>query len=429
MLNLNTLNLYMHEIATQTEHIDDLSKPPTTNGAREPTPVVDMSLTPAHVSALSSCLTAIDGIFEVFFTMDVESIRCLPVFNFVRVAYAVVVLIKIWHTASNPKSDLGTVIDKNNMNVDRDLARLIQVFEATAAEEKSRPAGKFLAVLLHVRGWLQRQGLQGTAQQPKDQQTNGLPGCTGNLPNPNPGPPNQAQQQSQPQQGGYSNTASTPLQLLAGIAATANDVAAGQQQQQPPRDGNRMYNWANNTTMNQPQPAQGFYDNNTATPSTSNTVGLTPGSDDAAGPSNMNPDPVDMASGMYFLDGSVWMSNLDYGSLGMFGDGAISQATGLMGLADGVTGLGLGYGMPPYGQGQQPRSQPQPQNGVSYAQGQGLPQPPPNGYGQGLPEPQPQPPQNGYTPLAGMDTDGTGVGAGRVVGNARGDARNGGYTN
>jgi hypothetical protein len=391
MLNLNTLNLYMHEIATQTEHIEDLSKPPTTNGARESTPVVDMSLTPAHVSALSSCLTAIDGIFEVFFTMDVESIRCLPVFNFVRVAYAVVVLIKIWHTASNPKSDLGTVIDKNNMKVDRDLARLIQIFEATAADEKSRPAAKFLAVLLHVRGWLQRQGLQVPAQPPKDQQTNA--GSMRNPPNPNPAPPNQAQQQSQPQQGDYSNTASTPLQLLAGIAATANDVAAGQQQQQQPRDGNGIYNWANNTTLNQPQPAQGYYDNtNTATPSTSNTVGLTPASDNTAGPSNMNPDLVDMASGMYFLDGSMWMSNLDPGSLGMFGDGAISQATGLMGLADGVTGLGLGYGIPPYGQ---PRAQPQPQNG----------------YGQGLSEPQPQPTQNGYTPLAGMDTD------------ARGDAR------
>jgi hypothetical protein len=106
-------NLYMHEVAMHVDHNVDDFKPPFTeasmrgnrlNGKDDSAP-----LTPAHIAALSTCLTSIDGVFESFLSLDVQVIRNVPVLFFVRTAYAVVVLIKMYFAASMPNSEFGKV--------------------------------------------------------------------------------------------------------------------------------------------------------------------------------------------------------------------------------------------------------------------------------------------------------------------------------
>jgi hypothetical protein len=171
----------------------------------------------AHINALSACLTAIDGIFEVFLTLDVQTIRCLPVFNFVRVAYAVVVLIKLYFAASSPKSELGKVINKENMKVEHYLDSLLEKFRATAADDRSRPAVKFLVVLVMIRSWFHKQkqsvngGANATTLPSYSSQGCGERGSATPAPQPPPQPD-------------YPATASTPLQLLSEVA-THNSAA------------------------------------------------------------------------------------------------------------------------------------------------------------------------------------------------------------
>lgn len=114
-------------------------------------------LTTAHVDALSTCLMSIDGILENFFRFDVETVRCLPIYNFIRVAYAVVVLIKMYFAAATPNSELGKVINKDNMKVEHHLDTLVELFRQAAADDKSRPSAKFLMVLLMLKTWFHRQ--------------------------------------------------------------------------------------------------------------------------------------------------------------------------------------------------------------------------------------------------------------------------------
>ncbi|KAI1110497.1 hypothetical protein F5Y14DRAFT_359340 [Nemania sp. NC0429] len=153
LLSFSVMNLYMHEIALQTNEEYRVSN---AEALRYPIPGLGDGLTAAHISALSSCLTAIDSIFETFLSLDVATIRCLPIFNFVRVAYAVVVLIKIYFSASSPNAELGKVINKDNMKVAEYIDRLLEKFTETAAREKSRPGSKFLMVLFMLRGWFQQ---------------------------------------------------------------------------------------------------------------------------------------------------------------------------------------------------------------------------------------------------------------------------------
>ncbi|RYP23295.1 hypothetical protein DL765_001204 [Monosporascus sp. GIB2] len=224
VLSLHVLNLYMHEVALHVDKGDDM-RVPTLNAEalRDPIPGLGDSLTAAHIAALSTCLTAIDGIFETFLALDVRSIRCLPVFNFVRVAYATVVLMKMYFSASSPDSELGKVINKDNMKVEEYLDKLLDKFRAIAEGDKSRPAAKFQVVLAMLRGWFQKQGNQ--LPQPKPQGGDPM----GQKPEGATTPvAHQQQQQQQPQQQAEYNPANTPLQLLSEIA-TGNDPSRGKQ--------------------------------------------------------------------------------------------------------------------------------------------------------------------------------------------------------
>ncbi|KAI1143274.1 hypothetical protein F5Y05DRAFT_368083 [Hypoxylon sp. FL0543] len=256
ILGFHVLNLYMHEIALHVDKNPEEYRPPcNADSLREPILGLDDSLTPSHISALSSCLTAIDGIFETFLSMDVHSIRCIPIFSFVRVAYAVVVLIKMYFSASNSSSELGKVINKDNMKVAEYLDKLLEKFREVAAADKSRPASKFLFVLGMLRSWFYKQGqTQGKAvgdEEPEAQDRKGLVDPKEQ----NNGPPQRQPQQQHLPQANNPGPTNTPLQLLSEIA-TGNG---------PPRsNGPNPGPDANNYQANQawlrsvPQPAQPF---------------------------------------------------------------------------------------------------------------------------------------------------------------------------
>lgn len=102
----------MHEIAMHVDHNIDEFQPPFTDESLRNNRIDredSAPLTPAHISALSTCLTSIDGVFEAFLSLEVQVIRNLPVVIFVRTAYAVVVIIKMYFAASAPNSEFGKV--------------------------------------------------------------------------------------------------------------------------------------------------------------------------------------------------------------------------------------------------------------------------------------------------------------------------------
>jgi len=369
MMSFHVINLYMHEIATNPEDTPEWKQANTAETIRDAL-ASDVPLTPAHINALSACLTAIDGIFEVFLSMEIPNIRCLPVFNFVRVAYAVVVLIKMYFTASSPKSELGKVINKDNMKVEQHLDDLLEKFSLTAADEKSRPASKFLVVLVMLRTWFQKQkggGSSTSADRPP------FPPCadyrtsnTVSPPSNQSGPPAQdppPQPQQQQQQSDYSATANTPLQLLSEIATkdsngtgsstgpnprpTPDFYWAGRQPQQPFMYDDDNRNDASNSSSNN--------NNNTSSATPSNTTGITPGADPAA--NTAASFPFAGPQSLPWWDPAV---GFDYTGIG-FGDGfAQAMDLTLAGIADGSMmaagvggGNGGGWDLPPPSSGQQ----------------------------------------------------------------------------
>ncbi|RFU72013.1 c6 transcription factor war1 [Trichoderma arundinaceum] len=233
--------------------MSDQWRPPFNTEALKDGIVNSEPLSAAHINALSACLTAIDGIFNTFLSMDVLSIRCLPVFNFMRVAYGVVILIKMYFSASSPGSEMGKVIHKDNMRVEYYLEALLDKFRATAADNKCRPAAKFLVVLAMLRSWFFKQGkgdgggssgpsvhgagssddggASSSSQQrqqyaPQGSQQQQLQQQLQQQQQQQQLQQQQQQQQHQHQQQSRQQTANTPLQLLSEVATTGRDAAS-----------------------------------------------------------------------------------------------------------------------------------------------------------------------------------------------------------
>ncbi|EFQ35292.1 hypothetical protein CGRA01v4_05806 [Colletotrichum graminicola] len=160
------ISLYMHEIALHTQ-MDEM-RPPFDSVTLRNGILASPTLTTSHINALSACLSAIDGVFEAFLAIEVPHARCLPIFNFVRVAYSVVVLIKIYFSATAPGSELGKVIDKDNMKVEYYLDALLEKFRAAASDDRSRPAAKFLVVLVMLKSWFLKQSKGPSASAPAE---------------------------------------------------------------------------------------------------------------------------------------------------------------------------------------------------------------------------------------------------------------------
>ena len=148
-------SLYMHEIAMHSNHnVDDFRAPFTEESIKAASGQHNV-LSPAHGSALWQCVEAVHGIFNAFFAFDIPMVRALPIFYFVRIAYGVVVLIKLHFAINTPSSDIGKFISREHLQVEYYIDQLLQMFRKIDAEDAFRPPNKFIMILEKLRGWFQ----------------------------------------------------------------------------------------------------------------------------------------------------------------------------------------------------------------------------------------------------------------------------------
>ena len=154
--NFHVANLYMHEFAM---HLDQTLEFPnfshSTEGKGEKSKPQPQVLTSAHISALTTCLKSIHGMFDTILKMTPEDIRNIPVFYFVRVSYAGVLLMKMYFAATSPDSELGKVMPSDDMRVEHYLGKLRERLQHSGG--KCRLARSFSLVLVVFQTWFERQ--------------------------------------------------------------------------------------------------------------------------------------------------------------------------------------------------------------------------------------------------------------------------------
>ena len=208
-MSFNMVSLWLHEVVLHNKTAADQLRPPFNTDTFKGGIVALAPLSAAQVSAVSACIASADALFTTFLSLDVATIRCLPAYNYVRVAYSLVILLKMYFSASNPASELGRVVDKDSLKVEYYLSALQDKFRLVAADDGSRVAAKFIVVLTMLSVWLAKQMRADNNKEPGS-------GGAGPSTSPPQRPPSAQQQQQPPPP---QQAANTPLQLLSEVAA------------------------------------------------------------------------------------------------------------------------------------------------------------------------------------------------------------------
>lgn len=149
---LGIINLYMHEIAMHHNHNIDDFRPPYIATPIDGPPDPD-NVTPAHVEALTTCITAAHSAFEAFLSMDITSLRALPTLFFVRNSYAAVALIKMYSAVSAKGSKFNAIFKTRDLKVEHYLDRMIEALTKACEAGMSRVAQKFTLIFNMLKSW------------------------------------------------------------------------------------------------------------------------------------------------------------------------------------------------------------------------------------------------------------------------------------
>jgi len=159
-LHNHTVSLYMHEVAMHIEHnmedfagpfdVEQMDKTNQSTGT-------DSLLTQCHIDALYTCLSSAQALLDIFLSFTNTETRSQPSIIFVRVAYAIVIIIKLYYSASAPKSELGRVLDRDSLKLDYYLENIIAQLKSASDDDKATAPQKFLMIISMLNVWYQRQ--------------------------------------------------------------------------------------------------------------------------------------------------------------------------------------------------------------------------------------------------------------------------------
>lgn len=154
-------NVNLHEIALHADHDADEFRPPFSLEATRPS---SKELSPPYVSAIMVCISSSQRLIDIFLGMSIEAVRACPRLLWIRLCYALVILMKLSISASTPSSELGKIIDPGDCKVPYYSERVIAYLDkiATAASQKKEHdmSFRFLHVLISLNSWYQKHTLQ-----------------------------------------------------------------------------------------------------------------------------------------------------------------------------------------------------------------------------------------------------------------------------
>jgi hypothetical protein len=149
-------NLYLHELALHEDHPpEDFLPPFTIDHILLPDP--ERKITSSYVDAISVCISSAHSLIELMLSMSVEALRALPVFNFVRMAYACTVLTKLYVSVLCPTSQIGKVLDRETLRIGIYVPAMIDRLNEAVGRMECRSPATFLGLLVRLRAWYENQ--------------------------------------------------------------------------------------------------------------------------------------------------------------------------------------------------------------------------------------------------------------------------------
>ena len=147
---------YLHELALHDDHPPEDFMPPYKLDK-----VISIQTDPKaqsiHIDATVFCISNAHSVLDILLGLDVEVLRSLPIFNFVRMTYEVVVLTKLYISSKSPGSKIGAVLEAQTIKLDFYLEALIKRLEEATGPMECRAPYTFLGLLNGIQLWYKSQ--------------------------------------------------------------------------------------------------------------------------------------------------------------------------------------------------------------------------------------------------------------------------------
>ncbi|KAI5197419.1 hypothetical protein E4T42_08286 [Aureobasidium subglaciale] len=155
MFYRHVTSLYLHEIGLHVNHNTDDFKVPFSEGSLKSGSHFSETLSQKQMTSIEACLTACHSVIGTFCDFGPEVVSTLPaLLYFVRIVYALVVLIKMHVAATYPGSELGKVIKPEDIRAPEFLERVYHCFVALSQGSSQKAFQKAHQILSLLREWI-----------------------------------------------------------------------------------------------------------------------------------------------------------------------------------------------------------------------------------------------------------------------------------
>lgn len=162
------MNIFLHELSLHDDHPPEDFRPPFRLDSRIGSNGSIKMHAPQYINSITICILSAQALLDIFLGADIETLRAFPVFNYVRMIYATLVLIKLHASASSDSSSIGGAIDIQSLKLDLYLDKLIDLLMLAVGSVEFRSAFTFGSALIRLRTWYKEQKTRpDTASQPK----------------------------------------------------------------------------------------------------------------------------------------------------------------------------------------------------------------------------------------------------------------------
>jgi hypothetical protein len=117
----------------------------------------DQQAASSYIEFTAVSISSAHSLLDILLGMDVDALRTIPIFNYVRMSYALMTLIKLYISSKSPSSRIGSVLKPETLRVDFYLRSMIDKLVEAAGPKEHRAPYTFLGMLMRFHAWYKSQ--------------------------------------------------------------------------------------------------------------------------------------------------------------------------------------------------------------------------------------------------------------------------------
>jgi hypothetical protein len=152
--------MYLHEIAFHYGNNMEDFRPPFRLRGPSKTSYILPDLQTARLDCVITSMASAHSLIDVLLELSPQTLSVIPTLMYIRVSYALFILLRIFFFSSAPGGGLGCVLDPASVKIAHYLNRLVSHMQAAAIGGNCRLTTRFCGIFTRSRDWFRKHALR-----------------------------------------------------------------------------------------------------------------------------------------------------------------------------------------------------------------------------------------------------------------------------